>query len=303
MIGRIQASGVLAGLRCISLSRPLPLLEVAGQPLGRLQAQRLVEAGFNLEVDEGAVRTSMTQRGDAWLSLNSLDRLRREDSPARIAEASGEVLAWTGSSEPAEDGVLIPADTEDLLLRYPWDLLRLHERLVGGIEANDIRGEVSTSAHLEGRIRIGKGTRILPGVFVEGNVVIGEHCKIGPNCYLRGNTAIGDHCHIGQAVEIKNSVIGTRTSIGHLSYCGDSIIGERVNLGAGTITSNLRHDGANHRSMVEGVLLDTGRRKFGAVIGDGVHTGIHTSIYPGRKLWPGTSTRPGEVVQKDLMPS
>ena len=78
------------------------------------------------------------------------------------------------------------------------------------------------------------------------------------------------------------------------------MLGENVNFGAGTTVSNLRHDGKNHRSMVCGVLIDTGRRKFGAIIGDGVHTGINTSIYPGRKLWPGTSTLPGEIVSKDV---
>ena len=53
--------------------------------------------------------------------------------------------------------------------------------------------------------------------------------------------------------------------------------------------------------MVDGELVGTGRIKFGAIVGDGVHTGIHTSIYPGRKLWPGTSTRPGAVVDRDVM--
>ena len=128
----------------------------------------------------------------------------------------------------------------------------------------------------------------------------GANCKIGPNCYIRGNTSIGDHCHIGQSVEIKNCLILSHTNVGHLSYIGDSVLGEKVNLGAGTTTSNLRHDGKNHRSMVGGVLVDTGRRKFGTIIGDGVHTGINTSIYPGRKLWPHTTTRPGEIVQHDL---
>ena len=101
-------------------------------------------------------------------------------------------------------------------------------------------------------------------------------------------------------MEIKNSIIGSRTSIGHLSYVGDSVIGERVNFGAGTIIANLRHDGRNHFSPVNGVPTDTGRRKFGAIIGDDVHTGIHTAIYPGRKLFRGTFTRPGEVVGRDL---
>ena len=132
-----------------------------------------------------------------------------------------------------------------------------------------------------------------------GTVVIGAGCKIGPNCYLRGSTAIGDGCHIGQAVEIKNSLIGHGSSVGHLSYVGDSVIGEKVNFGAGTITSNLRHDGGNHRSLVAGELVDTGRRKFGTVVGDDVHTGIHTAIYPGRKLGPGTTTLPNETVQVD----
>jgi UDP-N-acetylglucosamine diphosphorylase / glucose-1-phosphate thymidylyltransferase / UDP-N-acetylgalactosamine diphosphorylase / glucosamine-1-phosphate N-acetyltransferase / galactosamine-1-phosphate N-acetyltransferase len=185
-------------------------------------------------------------------------------------------------------------------VRYPWDLLRANEHYVSSLTENDIRGEVHPSAVIEGILHLGKGTRILPGVFIEGNVVIGENCKIGPNCYIRGNTSIGDGCHIGQAVEIKNCLILAGSNVGHLSYIGDSVLGENVNLGAGTTVSNLRHDGKNHRSMVGGVLIDTGRRKFGAIIGDGVHTGINTSIYPGRKLWPNTRTRPAEVVQQDL---
>ena len=90
------------------------------------------------------------------------------------------------------------------------------------------------------------------------------------------------------------------TNVGHLSYIGDSVLGEKVNLGAGTVSSNLRHDGSNHRSEFHGELIDTGRRKFGVVVGDGVHTGINTSFYPGRKLYPGTTTLPGQIVQKDL---
>ena len=186
-------------------------------------------------------------------------------------------------------------------IRYPWDLLRANELYVSSLTENRIEGDVHPSAVIEGIVHIGPGTRILPGVFIEGNVVIGANCKIGPNCYIRGNTSIGDKCHIGQSVEIKNCLILSNTNVGHLSYIGDSVLGEKVNLGAGTTTSNLRHDGQNHRSMVNGELVDTGRRKFGAIIGDGVHTGINTSIYPGRKLWPNTTTRPGEIVQKDVL--
>jgi len=140
---------------------------------------------------------------------------------------------------------------------------------------------------------------LLPGVYIEGNATIGKNCKIGPNCYIRGNTHIGNGCHIGQAVEIKNSIILSKVSIGHLSYVGDSIIAEKTNFGAGTTVANLRHDGKNHRSLVNGKSMDTSRRKLGVIVGEEVHTGINTTLYPGRKLWPHTSTLPGEIVKTD----
>ena len=139
----------------------------------------------------------------------------------------------------------------------------------------------------------------MPGTYIRGNVVIGEDCHIGPNCFLRGNTSIGNECHIGQAVEIKNSIIMDKAKVPHLSYIGDSVIGENSNLGAGTITANLKHDNKNVMSVVKGKLIDTGRRKFGAIIANDVHTGINTTIYPGRKIWPGVGTKPGEIVDKD----
>ncbi|MCU0780130.1 MAG: hypothetical protein MUF04_03385 [Akkermansiaceae bacterium] len=215
-----------------------------------------------------------------------------------MADASGTALLWHGA-EPG--GGQAFAAAASFLIVHPWDFLRANEQVVAGLAVNAILGEVHPSVVIEGVVHLGPGSRILPGVFIEGNVVIGSGCKIGPNCYLRGQTSVGDSCHIGQAVEIKNSILLAKTSVGHLSYVGDSILGAGVNFGAGTITSNLRHDGRNHHSTVEGRLTDTGRRKLGAIVGDGVHTGIHTAIYPGRKLWPHATTRPGEVVQRDIV--
>ena len=79
------------------------------------------------------------------------------------------------------------------------------------------------------------------------------------------------------------------------------MIGYNVNLGSGTTTANLRHDNANVKSFVKDKLVDTGRRKLGTIIGDNVHTGIFTQIYPGRKIWPNKTTLPNEVVRKDLV--
>lgn len=284
----------------VTCARSLAACPVANRPLAEQQAERLRGAGLEMVVSPPGERAIFAS-GDAWLSGNVLKRLLEQKSSAVVLDAVGYPLAWIGNDAAGpEAGARIMSDEKSFRIRYPWDLLRINEELVGALAVDDIRGEVSPAAHVEGRLILGGGSRILPGVVIEGNVVIGAGCKIGPNCYLRGNTSIGDNGHIGQAVEIKNSLLMRGVSIGHLSYCGDSIVGEKVNFGAGTITANFRHDGASHRSMALAELVDTGRRKFGAIIGDGVHTGIHTSIYPGRKIWPGVETRPGAIVQRDL---
>ncbi len=185
-----------------------------------------------------------------------------------------------------------------LSVGYPWDLIEANSVLVSEMK-NDIKGKVEKNVIVEGKLKAGKGTKILSGTYTKGNVIIGENCLIGPNCYLRGNTSIGNGCHIGQAVEIKNSIIMDNAKVPHLSYIGDSVIGKNSNLGAGTITANLKHDNENVRSVVKGKIVDTGRRKLGTIIADDVHTGINTTIYPGRKIWPGVSTLPGETIDKD----
>ncbi len=185
-----------------------------------------------------------------------------------------------------------------LSVGYPWDLIEANSVLVSEMK-NDIKGKVEKIVIVKGKLKAGKGTKILSGTYTKGNVIIGENCLIGPNCYLRGNTSIGNGCHIGQAVEIKNSIIMDNAKVPHLSYIGDSVIGKNSNLGAGTITANLKHDNENVRSVVKGKIVDTGRRKLGTIIADDVHTGINTTIYPGRKIWPGVSTLPGETIDKD----
>lgn len=235
-------------------------------------------------------------REDAWIDPSELAQLDAQGTGC-LVDPEGVPLAWWGDTADTNHSISAIAS---FIIRYPWDLLRANEQHVRSLDSHSIQGEVHPHAVIEGVLHLGTGSRILPGVYIEGNVVIGEHCKIGPNCYIRGNTSIGHQCHIGQSVEIKNSLILSKSNVGHLSYVGDTVIGADANLGAGTITSNFRHDGANHRSMTEGELVDTGRRKFGAIIGDKVHTGIHTSIYPGRKLLAGTSTLPGAIIRKDL---
>ncbi|MEI7956704.1 MAG: hypothetical protein WCJ66_16180 [Verrucomicrobiota bacterium] len=271
----------------LSLTRSIEEFPIGNIPLWQHQKSAVANSGL---ANEG-----ISLHPHAWLT--TLDLTLLASAANTLVDALLIPLAWRGTTPDASRAV---AAAGSFIIRHPWDFLRANEAYVGGLQKSELLGEVHSSAVLEGMVHMGEGSRILPGVFIEGNVVVGAKCRIGPNCYIRGHTSIGDACHIGQSVEIKNSLILSRTNVGHLSYVGDSVLGEAVNFGAGTIISNFRHDGKNHRSMVGCELLDTGRRKFGAIVGDHVHTGIHTSIYPGRKLWPNTSTRPGEIVQRDL---
>ena len=267
----------------LSLTWRIEEFPIANQPLAHHQRRVIGAAG-------------LTAHPHAWLTPGDVAAFLASGQSA-LVDAQAIPLAWLGA---APDARSVWTAQSSFLIRYPWDLLRANEQYIAALVANRIEGSIHPAAVIDGVIELGAGSRILPGVFIEGNVVIGTNCKIGPNCYLRGHTSIGDGCHIGQSVEIKNCLILSKTNVGHLSYIGDSVLGANVNFGAGTTTSNLRHDGKTHRSLVDGALVDTGRRKFGTVVGDGVHTGINTSIYPGRKLWPATTTRPGEIVQRDL---
>ncbi len=219
-----------------------------------------------------------------------------------LVDTEGKPLAWLNNDQSIPDGApKIPVDENSFPILYPWHLLKVHEELLAEIKESKIEGTVREGVFIDGTLILGEGSVILPGVYIEGVAVIGKNCKIGPNCYFRGYTSLGDKCHVGQAVEVKNSIFMDKVAAGHLSYIGDSIVCSNTNFGAGTITSNFRHDGKNHRSIVCGELIDTGRRKFGSIIGENVHTGIHTSIYPGRKIWADVSTLPGDIVKYDII--
>ena len=159
---------------------------------------------------------------------------------------------------------------------YPWSLLAANELLCKRLVPYNA-GQIEEHAVVKGPVSVGKGTIIRSGSYITGPVAIGMNCEIGPNCYIRPYTSIGDGCHIGAAVEVKNSIFMSNTHLPHHNYVGDSIIGKGCNLGAGTKIANLRFDKGNIK--IGGI--QTGRRKLGAIIGDGVQTGINASINPG----------------------
>jgi UDP-N-acetylglucosamine diphosphorylase/glucosamine-1-phosphate N-acetyltransferase len=173
-------------------------------------------------------------------------------------------------------------------LSYPWHLLNANEEMMANIEDSNL-GETEPNVVIKGSISVGKGTVIRSGAYIVGPVIIGQNCDIGPNCFIRPSTTIGDKCHIGAGVEIKNSIVMSGTKIPHLSYVGDSVIGENCNLGAGTKIANLKLTKKN--IVISGI--DTGRRKFGAIIGDNVQTGINASVNVGTTIGNNSLIGPG----------
>jgi bifunctional UDP-N-acetylglucosamine pyrophosphorylase/glucosamine-1-phosphate N-acetyltransferase len=170
----------------------------------------------------------------------------------------------------------------------------------------DARVELETDVRLlpgtilEGRTVIGTGSVIGPdcrltdvvvgeGARISNSVAreceIGDECEVGPYAYVRPGTRLATGVKVGTYVEIKNSEIGEGTKVPHLSYVGDADIGAGSNLGASTITAN--YDGENkHRTK----------------IGDGVHTGVHTSLVAPVELGDDADTGAGSVVTNDVAP-
>lgn len=181
---------------------------------------------------------------------------------------------------------------------YPWDLLAANRSVLACIKTS-IQGDVEKHVVIKGEVIVGRNTIVKSGTTIEGPVFIGERCVIGPNAYIRPDTAIGNDVRFRG--EVVDSIIMDNTTAKHNCYIGHSVIGENVNIAAGTVTADYRHDGKEHSTIVKDKMVHTGLKKLGAFIGDNVRTGINTSIYPGRKIWPSLSTRPAEVVDKDRM--
>ena len=187
----------------------------------------------------------------------------------------------------------------------PWDLLgEPLDDILADLPSAAIEIALTPDVHLSGdRIAIGAGSRIYPGAVIEGPVWIGQNVQIRPGAYLRPGNWIGDGCIVGTNTEVKRSIFLPGAKAPHKNYVGDSILGSQVNLGAGTILANFRHDGLEIRIPHEGRRLSTGRRKLGAVLGDGVLTGCNSVLHPGVVMGRGSQIYPGAQLRPGLYPA
>ena len=187
-----------------------------------------------------------------------------------------------------------------LSVGYPWNYLEANVALLRELDHNDIdkSSTIEEGVTIKGNISIGKNTVIKAGTYIEGPVFIGDDCTIGPQAYIRKDTIIMDNVNVRG--ELYDVVIMDGTTAKHPCYLSHSVIGPNCNIGYGTVTADYRHDAGENWTMVKGVKINSGRRKLGAFLGERVHTGIGTLIYPGRKIWPHCTTLPGEIVTKDV---
>jgi UDP-N-acetylglucosamine diphosphorylase / glucose-1-phosphate thymidylyltransferase / UDP-N-acetylgalactosamine diphosphorylase / glucosamine-1-phosphate N-acetyltransferase / galactosamine-1-phosphate N-acetyltransferase len=175
---------------------------------------------------------------------------------------------------------------------HPWDMLDANSILMESISPHN-EGTIEEGVSLKGSVIVGEGSVIKSGTYIEGPCIIGRNCRIGPHAYIRSATSIGDDCHIGHCSELKNSIIMSGTKIPHFNYVGDSIIGSGCNFGAGTKIANLRHDHATVRVCGK----DTRRKKFGAIVGDGVQFGINCSINVGSMIGSNALFGPNSYIE------
>ncbi len=188
----------------------------------------------------------------------------------------------------------------------PWALLGAPlDAVLAAVSADAIEIRLSPDVHVAGdKVAIGRGTRLLPGAVIEGPVWIGRDVEIRPGAYVRGGCWIGDGCVVGASTEVKRSILLPGAHAPHLNYVGDSILGAGVNLGAGTILSNFRHDGAEIAvRLPDGGRVATGRRKLGAVLGDRVLTGCNAVLHPGCVVGRGTELYPGVMLRGGVYPA
>jgi len=175
---------------------------------------------------------------------------------------------------------------------YAWEALEKIEPYLAKVTKQNPPKRFP-GASIGDRVIIGEGTVVEPGAMIKGPAIIGKNCQIRHNAYIRENVIIGDDCLIGNSSELKNALLFNGAQVPHFNYIGDSILGHKAHTGAGVICSNLKSLPGNVTVMVDNVPLDTGLRKFGALIGVGAEVGCNSVLNPGSILGRGAIIYPG----------
>ncbi|MEO8392415.1 MAG: sugar phosphate nucleotidyltransferase [Chloroflexota bacterium] len=185
-------------------------------------------------------------------------------------------------------------------LKYPWHVLDVMEYFLSRIQGQVVAesASIAPTASLIGNVYIGEGVRIFPGAAVVGPAYIGAHTIIGNNALVRQSMVL-NHCNVGFTTEVARSYVSDHCDM-HACRVLDSVFAPGVNFSAGCTTANLRIDHGHVPSMVKGQKIDSGRDKFGAIIGQGAFLSVDVMTMPGVKVGEDTQVGPGTHVQQDV---
>lgn len=179
-------------------------------------------------------------------------------------------------------------------LNYPWEalpkikefILKLGETL--SPEEYDLRGE---------NVWIAKSARVFESAYITGPAIIGPDTEIRQCAFLRGNVLVGAGCVVGNSTELKNVILFDNVQVPHYNYVGDSILGFKSHMGAGSITSNVKSDKTLVVVHTENESIETGLKKFGAMLGDHVEVGCNSVLNPGTVIGRDSNIYPLSMVR------
>lgn len=177
---------------------------------------------------------------------------------------------------------------------YPWEalagisdfILKLGETL--DPEAYD---------HPQEDVWIAKSAVIFPSAYIHGPCIIGPETEVRQSAFIRGSALVGRGCVVGNSTELKNVILFDNVQVPHYNYVGDSILGYKAHMGAGSITSNVKSDKTLVVVKDGAEEIETGRKKFGAMLGDRVEVGCNSVLNPGTVIGPDSNVYPVSCVR------
>ena len=172
---------------------------------------------------------------------------------------------------------------------YPWEVLA---KIKDGIVKIGENLSLDEYDKIGEDVWIAKSAKVAPTAFIGGPAIIGKDTEVRHCAFIRGAAIVGDNCVVGNSVELKNVIMFNNVHVPHYNYVGDSILGFKSHMGAGSITSNLKSDETLVVVKNGDEKIETGLKKFGAMIGDHVEVGCNSVLNPGTVIGKNTNIYP-----------
>lgn len=178
---------------------------------------------------------------------------------------------------------------------YPWEVLPKISAFILKLGATLDEEEYEKRGE---DIWVAKSAVVAPTAYIHGPAIIGKHAEIRHCAFIRGNAIVGEGAVVGNSTELKNVVLFNKVQVPHYNYVGDSILGYKAHMGAGSITSNVKSDKTLVVVKDGKERIETGLKKFGAMIGDYVEVGCGSILNPGTVIGPCSNVYPLSSVRQ-----